>query len=224
MIVALIRHGEYQQPPGVPSAHLPYPLTPEGRAQARRGAQLIIEQARHSGWRIAEEIHCSRMLRAWQTATLMAEVLQSAEGQPFRVKEYDALAERCVGAGANLTVEQIEGVLAADPRYGLPAPGWKRDSSYCLPLQGSESLIAAGARVAGHLEESLPKADSEVRLYVGHGGAFRHAAYHLGVLTLDSLARLTMAHARAVFLQRTGPSWSIVAGEFRQRGHGMAAD
>ena len=224
MIAALIRHGEYHQPPGVPSAHLPHPLTPEGESQARRGAELVAEHLQRAGWHLAPRVHCSMMLRAWQTATIMAEILGERLGVQLEVCECPELAERCVGAVANLTVTQIEEVLAADPRYEVPNEGWKRDSHYRLPFQGCESLLEAGQRVALHIRSTLPDAPGCVRLYFGHGGAFRHAAHALGVLPFASLEKLSMHHATPVFLQGSGAQWQVAAGAFKQRRARAEAD
>src|SRR5262245_44884616 len=132
--LAWIRHGEYAQPPGVPSAHLPHGLTARGREQAAAAARAVWGHAESHALELEVEIDCSRLLRAWETATLMARELEGLGCRALVVREFDDLAERSLGAAANLTIEQIEAVLAADPRFEVPPSGWKRDPSYVLPL------------------------------------------------------------------------------------------
>jgi 2,3-bisphosphoglycerate-dependent phosphoglycerate mutase len=162
------------------------------------------------------------MLRAWQTAVIFAERLAELAATAASVESYDALAERGVGCLANLTVAQIEVVLLQDPRVSSPPADWKADSHYRLPLQGAESLMEAGKRVAGHLSRtmaSLPAADYDrVKIFVGHGAAFRHAAFHLGVLEFGQLRQLSMYHCRPVMLEYlSGGQWRHIEGEWKVR-------
>jgi broad specificity phosphatase PhoE len=225
VFAAIVRHGDYHQLPGVPSAHQPFPLNEAGAAQAVAGGQALAALLRQNGWDLDPEIDCSQMQRAWQTARLIAGVLAEAGVENARVSCFDALAERGVGAAANLTVEQIEAVIRQDDRYPDPPPGWKSDSRYRLPLQGAESLLEAGARVAAHLESRLAGAAGgegrRLKLFVGHGAAFRHAAFHLGVLNLDEVAALSMFHGEPVVLERLERGrWRHVAGEWKKRRRG----
>lgn len=223
-LVALIRHGDYHQLPGVPSAHQPFPLNPEGEAQARRAVTLVRGLLERHGWHLRQPLHSSNMLRAWQTARILAEGLTDLFGAVPAIDSFDALAERGLGCAANLTLEEIERILQQDPRFDLPPPGWKADSHYRLPLQGAESLLQAGERVAAHLRRVTAAtgddgaAPGRLLLCVGHGAAFRHAAYHLGVLTFGDIARLSMYHASPVVLEcRADGSWRHVAGEWKVR-------
>jgi 2,3-bisphosphoglycerate-dependent phosphoglycerate mutase len=217
-VLAWIRHGEYAQPPGVPSAHLPHGLTPSGQEQARAAARAVWQYAEQHGLAIDRVIDSSRLRRAWETARLIARELQrlgtpplvrqgsgilASNGQEFSVQEFDELAERSLGAAANLTIGQIEAVLAADPRFEVPAPGWKRDPSYVLPLTGAESLQQAGRRVARHVITRM-RAQSgppSLKLFVGHGGAFRHAACELGLLSPEDVQQLTMQHGTPIYME-----------------------
>ena len=220
LFAAFIRHGDYHQLPGVPSAHQPFPLNDAGVAQARAGARELARLIGREGWRLEPEIDASQMQRAWETARLIAGAL-GTEG--LRISCFDALAERCVGAAANLTVGQIEEVIRRDPRYADPPPGWKSDSHYRLPLQGAESLLEAGARVAGHVERRMAALSRTgdagmLKLFVGHGAAFRHAAFHLGILELEQVAALSMFHGEPVVFERRGEGrWHHVAGEWKRR-------
>jgi broad specificity phosphatase PhoE len=220
LIAALLRHCDYHQLPDVPSAHQPFPLTETGRRQAREAAKHLRTTLDNRGWSLIQEIDSSRMLRAWETARIIALEL---DGQPVPIESFDALAERGLGSAANLTVKRIEDIVRTDPRCDDPPVDWKSNSHYRLPLQGAESLLEAGRRVADHLilridELRVKGVTSGVKLFVGHGAAFRHAAYHLGVLEFDQIAKLSMYHGRPVFLEalRNG-CWRHRAGDWKVR-------
>lgn len=223
LFAALVRHGDYRQPAGVPSAHLPHPLTANGIDVARGEAQRLHALARRRGWTIERHLDCSRLLRAWQTAAIFAEELTALSGRRFLLQEYDALAERGLGAAANLSVDEIAAAVRADPRYG-PLPGdWKSRADLRLPFLGAESLSQAGRRVARHLKRRMAalrkraQADT-VKLFVGHGAAFRHGAVALGALPGARVAAVSMHHCRPVVLSAPGEgAWRKVAGQWKPR-------
>lgn len=224
VIAALIRHGDYHQLPDTPSAHQPFPLNEAGLGHARLAAQEIAGALDTEGWRLSPVVDSSRLLRAWQTARIVCERLDGRFAREPTLESFDALAERGLGSAANLTIGQIEAILHEDPRFEAPPTDWKSNSHYRLPLQGAESLLEAGARVAEHLRQRMESLAGTVRedtlkLFVGHGAAFRHAAYHLGILAFDDIARLSMYHGRPVLLEYRGEgSWRQAGGEWRVRG------
>jgi 2,3-bisphosphoglycerate-dependent phosphoglycerate mutase len=218
-IAILLRHGDYRQLPDTPSAHQPFPLNDRGRQQAEEAIGLITEMIRQHGWRLGPDVHSSTLLRAWQTAKTVSDGL----GHVDQIIQTDELAERGLGNGANLSRKQLEEIVANDPRYDELPQDWKRDSHFRLPLIGAESLMTAGRRVADYLSgimgllPSEDDADSAV-LFVGHGGSFRHAAYHLGVLPFDDIAKLSMYHAMPVALAMSASGhWRHVAGRWKVR-------
>lgn len=223
LFAALMRHGPYRQAPDTPGAHQPHPLTPEGEETARQGAVRFIELAAHEGWRVERVVDSSTILRAWRTAAISADVLSARLGSAFQVTPFHDLAERSVGSAANLTMEQIRSVVANDPRCGELPENWKLASRFRLPLPGAESLFEAGKRVQLLLERRMEElartaATDTVKLFVGHGGAFRHAAVHLGVLDLDEAPALSMHHCRPVVLERlAGGRWAVAAGQWKER-------
>lgn len=242
-VLAWIRHGEYAQPPGVPSAHLPYGLTGRGRVQARFAAHAVWQYARQRQIELDPIIDSSRMRRAWETARLLADELTRLAGPGPVVQEFAELAERCLGAAANMRVDEIEASIAADPRYRAPPPGWKRDPHYTLPLQGAESLAQAGERVARHVMSRARNGRSgTLKLFVGHGAAFRHAARSLGVLSFHDAQNVSMHDALPIFFELqaaahaepsqptaagTGPEQLRlvqVAGAWRQRSGGVRSE
>lgn len=229
LLAVLMRHGDYRQPPGVPSAHLPHPLTAEGITQARASAEELQHMARQQACQLWSTIHSSRLLRAWQTAQLVAQEL-GRSGVAREIEQTDQLAERCVGAAANLTIQQIAEVMEADPRYGAPPEQWKSDPDYRLPLPGAESLMEAGGRVAAWIDDRLADVRRRIRtdtcvLFVGHGAAFRHAAVHLGVLQKHEVTGLSMHHCKPVWVEQD-PSggYRHVAGEWKVRTATVASE
>ena len=222
LIAALVRHGDYHQLANTPSAHQPYPLNSEGESQALQGAQSLREMIVRNDWSLVPCIDSSRLLRAWQTAVIFADSVADLAACTLAVESYDALAERGVGCLANLTTTQIEAVLQQDPRVSDPPADWKADSHYRLPLQGAESLLQAGERVAAHLSQCMaalaPDEHDRVKIFVGHGAAFRHAAWHLGVLEFGQIRQLSMYHCRPVMIEYLpGGQWQHIEGDWKVR-------
>ena len=223
-IAALIRHGEYGQQPDTPSAHQPYALTADGRETVLRQADRFAAVIDRHKLAVADRVDSSNMLRAWETALIFVERLYQHQMPSTLIDSHDALAERGVGAAANLTIRQIEKIVVEDPRYEEPPQDWKSNSHYCLPFQGAESLMQAGERVAGHLQQRMTQLRERasvdtVKLFVGHGAAFRHAAYHMGVLEYEQLAQLSMYHAQPVLIEfREDGTWHHAGGEWKVRG------
>jgi 2,3-bisphosphoglycerate-dependent phosphoglycerate mutase len=215
---ALIRHGAYHQRPDVPSALQPFPLTDEGEAQAHACGENIAALIVKEGLTLDSVVHCSCQLRAWQTAQIACYVL-SSHGHKVEINQTPALAERSLGSAANLTVNEIEAVLAADPRFAPAPPGWKSDSDYCLPLQGAESLMMSGNRVAQHLRQSVAgKAPGSLTLNFGHGASFRHAAHHLGILSCEEIAHYSMHHAHPLQIRHNlDGTWAHSGGVWKIR-------
>jgi broad specificity phosphatase PhoE len=228
VIAALLRHGEYHQLNDTPSAWQPFPLTEQGCQQAKRSVTLLQGVLRMFDWDLCSVIDSSKLLRGWQTADEIRQGLNDKLSISLSVESFDELAERSMGSAANLTLQQIEDVMSVDPRFQQPPADWKSDSHYQLPLQGAESLIQAGKRVARHLDNRLAELQQQVttdtvKLFVGHGAAFRHAAHHLGVMEFDQIAALSMYHCRPVFLERQyAGSWSHLTGEWKVRSRGEA--
>ncbi|WP_298822292.1 histidine phosphatase family protein [uncultured Roseibium sp.] len=220
--IILLRHGAYRQKPGTPSALQPFDLTETGKAQAKAAGLELAELARAESWQLSPQIFCSRQLRSWQTATLLGKTISETTGRTFEITETEALAERSVGALANLTIPEIEHVLMEDPRHEAPPENWKSDSHYKLPVQGAESLMEAGARVAEFLQkrvETMPHVSGKTaQICVGHGAALRHAAHHLGILSFPEIRKVSMHHAKAVVLRYSpNAGWSHHTGTWKER-------
>ncbi|MGE4500864.1 MAG: histidine phosphatase family protein [Hydrogenovibrio sp.] len=223
-ILAFLRHGEYHQKPNTPSALQHGALTTLGQQQAARAAEDVYHYAQAHGLRLHPEIDTSHSLRAWQTADTLKQTLKHQAGFQGRIVEQKTLHERSVGALANLSVTEIEHILEQDPRVESPPLNWKSDSHYRLPVHGAESLLSAGERVAGHLNRrfaSLAQTETQptLKIIVGHGASFRHAAFLLGLLSFEDIAQKSMHHARPLYFEyRTrSQDWRHRHGEWKQR-------
>ncbi|MGB5440857.1 MAG: histidine phosphatase family protein, partial [Gammaproteobacteria bacterium] len=104
LIAALIRHGDYRQLPETPSAHQPFPLTPEGEAQARQAGASLRKTISTEGWALSPAVDSSQLLRAWQTACIINEELAGKFETPPQLSGFDDLAERGLGSAANLSI------------------------------------------------------------------------------------------------------------------------
>ncbi|MFV8754964.1 histidine phosphatase family protein [Nannocystaceae bacterium ST9] len=229
-VVALVRHGDYEQPDRVPSALLPHPLTAKGREQAHELAATLLAEARAHALTLATALDCSPLLRAWQTATLTAERLRESSGRAFEVAEHEALCERSLGAAANLTIEQIADAVASDPRLSPLPPDWKSHPRHRLPFLGAESLMQAGARVAAHLESrahahAARSSEDLLQVIVSHGGALRHAAVTLGALEIERAAGLSLRHCGHVLVERHADGhWTQIGGSWKVRAASSGGD
>jgi 2,3-bisphosphoglycerate-dependent phosphoglycerate mutase len=220
-IAILLRHGDYHQLANTPSAHQPFALNDEGRVQAGNAISLLNEMTKTNGWMLDPVIHSSNLQRSWETASIIADGLSNIES----VATYDELAERGLGCAANLTTRQIEEVVEQDSRFEKLPENWKSDSYYCLPLQGAESLMDAGKRVAEHLLKAMleirlsDNTEQDIaKIFIGHGAAFRHAAFQLGVLQFEQLKLLSMFHAKPLALEfNAEQNWTQIVGEWKVR-------
>jgi 2,3-bisphosphoglycerate-dependent phosphoglycerate mutase len=219
---AVIRHGAYEQLPNVPSALQPFALTVEGAQEVRQQAQVFAQWLEENDIKLDPLVDSSTLLRAWQTASIYVETLRDYfDGTP-QIESYSALCERSVGAVANLTIDEIERVLALDPRFSAPPKGWKSDSHYCLPFDGAESLWQAGQRVAEHIQAWQRRVqhqdDQRLKLFIGHGASIRHGMCQLEVLTFDDIKRLSMFYGHPVVFD-IAPQSPIKRrfGEWKQR-------
>ncbi len=220
-IIALVRHAEYHQLIDAPSALQPFALTDTGIKQAKQSALEMKAFLQKNKWVLDANVHTSSLLRAWQTAKIFIELLQPTVEQQLSIKSVDDLVERSVGAVANLTIQQIEDLIKQDPRYEPLPSNWKSNSQFKLPFIGAESLSEAGERVAKYIMQLAADMQEDfdcVKLLVGHGAAFRHAAYALNVIDLQQVADLSMHHAQPVYLEcLEDGSWQHIAGEWKLR-------
>lgn len=217
--LAILQHGHYEQPIGVPNALLPHPLTAKGQRQAEGAVVTLKAMLKDHKLKLHSIIDTSPTLRSWETAKIIAGQLYDDSGNGH-LCEIDNLTERSLGAMANLTVDQIEEAMNRDPRYQAPAEGWKRNSWYRLPFTGAESLMESGIRVASHLQEVAAeiKGTGLLKILVGHGASFRHAALCLGILKPSEVPALCMHHGSPILLEKSeNGKWSRIKGDWKLR-------
>jgi 2,3-bisphosphoglycerate-dependent phosphoglycerate mutase len=222
-VAAFVRHGHFDRPENVASAHSLFPLSQRGREQARRAADPILELCEEMGLELDPRIESSQLLRAWETANLIAESLTMRTGKRFHVLQRDELVERGLGSCANMTFAAIRAMLSHDPRLGTLPENWRRMPEFRLPVQGAESLMQAGARTATRVAtslDSIPAEDSRdlMRLFVAHSGCLRHAAVQLGAVDVRVVSGLSMDFTQAVFVEKVpNGDWVHIAGQFKKR-------
>ena len=214
--LALIRHGDYQQRDKTPSAHQPWPLTTEGQEQAVTGSARLLDMANMLGLPLNDCWYSSPLARARETAEIMRTELKVSG--PLVC--CDDLMERGLGAANNLSIDEVEMCLNDLGLFEDTPFDWKANSEFRLPLPGAESLMDAGQRVAQRLftiAEDSKNRHTLVPVF-GHGAAFRHAAYHLGILDWEDIRRFSMHHALPVVISRNADGeWTQRAGEWKVR-------
>lgn len=210
-----LRHGNYHQPKGVPSALLPYSLNDEGIAQSTKAAKELLEYFKQNQQHLPKVIHTSSALRAYQTAKIIKDYLNKHLGCKIYLVETAELTERKLGAMANLTVEQIESIVSKDPRYSNLPEGWKSSRYFCLPYVDCESLEMAGKRVKSYIEANLEQDANTI--FVGHGASFRNACVDFNLLKEDELTKLSMHHATPLHFIKTKEKWILQKGEWKIR-------
>ncbi|HIF94587.1 MAG: phosphoglycerate mutase family protein [Myxococcales bacterium] len=221
-VAAFVRHGHFDRPDQVASAHSLFPLSATGRDQARNAADPILDCCEELGLELDLRIEVSQLLRAWETANLIAESLHNRTGKRFHVIGHNELVERGMGSCANMTFDAVRDILAEDPRLGPLPEGWRRMPEFRLPVQGAESLMQAGARTAARVAtslDSIPAEDSRdlMRLFVAHSGCLRHAAVALGALDVRIVPGLSMDFAQTIYLEKLlNGDWIQLAGQFKK--------
>lgn len=222
-MAAFVRHGHFDRPDEVASAHSLFPLSAKGEEQARRAAGPILGFCEEFDLELDSRIESSQLLRAWQTAKWIAESLEARLDRHFDVLQRDELIERGLGSCANLTFTRIREMLEADPRIGPLPVNWRRTPEFRLPVQGAESLMQAGARTAARVAasiDSIPDDDPRdvMRLFVAHSGCLRHAAVQLGAIDVRAVPGLSMDFTQTVLIEKLrNGDWVHVAGQFKKQ-------
>ncbi|MCA9506058.1 MAG: phosphoglycerate mutase family protein [Myxococcales bacterium] len=221
-VAGFVRHGHFDRPENTASGHSLLPLSELGRDQARRAADPILDYCEEFALELDARIEASQLLRAWETAKVLAESLEARTGRRFYVVERNELVERGLGSCANLTFDRIHALIDADPRLAPLPAGWRRMPEFRLPVQGAESLMMAGARVAARVAASLGSIPDEdprdvLRLFVAHSGCLRHAAVQLGALDVRAVPGLSMDFAQSVLFEKLpNGDWIHLAGQLRK--------
>ena len=187
--LVLIRHGQSQwNLENRFTGWVDVPLTDAGRAEARRGAELIRSLR-------FDRAFTSVLRRAQETLTIVLEVI----GQPNLPIEADAaLNERHYGALQGLnkaeTAEKYgeEQVRIWRRSYDVPPP---KEKTSWNPEGISESLKDTAARTLPYFTSKilpLVQAGQSI-LVVAHGNSLRSIVMHLDTLTKEQVLQLNLA-------------------------------
>ncbi|PJF39829.1 MAG: hypothetical protein CUN55_13520 [Phototrophicales bacterium] len=160
--IILMRHGEtVWNTLGRWQGHAPTPLSEDGILQVQHAAQNLYQH------QPLDAIYSSDLLRAQQTAKIVAEIYQLPINLEPRLREIN------LGAWQGLTREEI---MAWDSeRYQAL---WQQ---HHLPRPGGESLQQVGQRANDAIQMWLKEHPNQVILGVTHGGTIRGLLYHLGL-------------------------------------------
>jgi 2,3-bisphosphoglycerate-dependent phosphoglycerate mutase len=87
--------------------------------------------------------------------------------------------------------------------------------------------MQAGERVMQHITGRANSLLQEIstdtlKIFVGHGAAFRHAAVHMGLMTTAKAVALSMYHCTPLYFERIKDDsninkWQHIAGEWKIR-------
>jgi len=166
MRLLLIRHGQSvgnaaQRIQGLQDE----PLTVVGRAQA-----LALGQRLQNGYDICA-LYASPLLRAHETAEIIADLLGLTVTCDDRLKEYDC------GVVTGMCFEEVAS------EYPEIAKGWQKDP-WCVPIPGEEGLDVFQQRVLSAMHDIIAGHEGkDTAAVVAHGGTL--GAYLAGLLGLD---------------------------------------
>lgn len=153
MKLLLIRHGEsVGNAESRMQGHYDSPLTELGRAQVR----LLAERLRREEWRLAD-LYASQLLRAAETAEIVARALERPITWDERLLEYD--------------IGLLTGVAWSDVETLHPEVWQQLQGTGPVAFPGEEGIDVFQRRVAAFLESLRRRhAQDEVVGIVSHGG------------------------------------------------------
>lgn len=171
MRLLLVRHGEtdwnttlrYQ-------GHLAISLNERGRNQSLRAAEALAKEG-------ASALYASDVVRAWETAVIIGQLL-GLDPQPL-----PGLREVDVGLWEGLTPDELYA------RYPEHMAEIERDPANTVRL-GGESYAQMQLRVVAAIEELRVRHQGETVIVATHGGPIRALICHLLGAPLGSFSRL----------------------------------
>jgi broad specificity phosphatase PhoE len=188
----LVRHGEtdwnvtlqYQGQANVP-------LNTRGRTQARR----IAERLRNTG---ATTLYASDIVRAWQTAEIIGEMIGMTPQPMAELREID------VGQWEGLTPEELY------RRFPEHMSEYERDPARTVRLGGeSYAQLQQRALVALQHIRNTHSADETV-LAVSHGGTIRTLLCHVIGLELINFGRMWLDNGSLTELRCDTKGWRLI--------------
>ena len=193
--VWVLRHGESEGNVANvwTSAHVGYPLTEKGRAQARAAGESFRERGGVTA------LYASRIPRAQQTATEIAEVLAVPVRTLPGVEEFD------VGIHEGVHDDDVAPVAAEV--FGR----WMRDGDLSAGFEGGESGESIVARMRASFDLVADENPDGISVVVSHGGAIAIAAPAIcGNLTAEVVVGHLLENCDLVELERDADGWRCV--------------
>lgn len=192
-VVYLMRHGAIiQQKPRRFIGQTDFPLTDEGRAQAKLWQEPLADVP-------FEAVVASDLARCLETAAIVL------TGRDIPVRPEPRLREINLGQWEGLTVDEVKARFPGDyERRGNDLP-------HCRPKDG-EGFADVQARAVAALRQAADTPGNV--LVVAHGGVNRTLLCHALGLDLSHLFRLAQDYCRLNILridQAGGEAWSVEA-------------
>lgn len=161
MEIYLVRHGQTDwNKVGKIQGHADIPLNDTGREQAARVAEILTEKT-------IDEIYCSSMKRAVETASIIADRL----GKPAYMT--DGLIEMGYGDCEGLTGKEIE------ERFPQELAAWYQNPmEFRFPGEGGETEWEVLQRAYGSWKQIVQRAKGNV-VIVSHGATLRILLHYL---------------------------------------------
>lgn len=190
----IVRHGE-----SLDNAGIPYVRTPEGSCLTERGRRQAHEVARQLARVPAEAVIASNLLRARQTAEIIAHDLG------LEVRIIPELYERSIGPFGGRTdlreayrekFEEYERATNEEKMRWSLGDGW-------------ESLEAAQRRFVGAIERIADDYRSKTAIVVTHGTVMRTFLIYVGYGTLDDLVEDVIQNTGYIVIETDGSRFTV---------------
>jgi broad specificity phosphatase PhoE len=193
--LVFVRHGRASEIDGRCIGQTDVPLSPEGAASIRAFASTNGPQL--TG---AVEVVCSDLVRATDSAQLLAAALGTTVARDARLREMN------FGAWDGRTWSDIEQLDRE--RFNAWLNGWIE-----LAPPGGESLSMVRSRAVSWLSDTLDHGDPIARaiVVVSHAGWIRVAVSHLLERPMSQLFELPVDYAHATVLRSHAGGHSLVA-------------
>jgi probable phosphoglycerate mutase len=193
----IVRHGE-----SLDNAGIAYPRTPEGSPLTELGRQQAHDLARHLANVHADAVIASDLLRARQTAEIIA------RDRGLEVRIVPDLHERSVGSfGGRTGLEQLEEYRDKFEEYERgdqkAKMAWKLAEEW-------ESLDEALERFLKAVEQVADDYRGKTAIVVSHGTVMRTLLIFAGWATLDQLPEGAIDNTGYIVVETDGERWRIV--------------
>lgn len=193
----LVRHGESLANAGIPFTRTPEgsPLTDRGREQAHLVARRLKDVQ-------ADAVIASNLLRARQTA----EIIAHDRGLPVRI--IPELHERTIGRFALLT--EIEGMEEYREQFAAYYRGTDEEKMRWKLAEEWESLEEAQRRFVQAVERVADDYPGKTTIVVAHGTVMRTFLIYAGYGTLSQLPDGAIENTGYIVVATDGRHWTVV--------------